>query len=69
MTPVAEKRAISLLEELDALVDRSIDSKSPGELREFEKKRKKIMSEAKRRANDSGAPSESLLQERPVLRA
>jgi hypothetical protein len=47
-TPVAQKRSASLLKQLDALVDQSIDSMSSAELREFEGKRKKIMADSRR---------------------
>jgi hypothetical protein len=48
MTPaVAEKASeYSLLDELDAFVDQSIDAMSPKQLKEFEKARKKIMNAA-----------------------
>jgi len=70
MTPATcEKPSTSLFEELDAFVDQSIDAMSPKELKAFEKNRKKIMAESKRRVNDSGVPCESDQQGIPVLRA
>lgn len=57
MTPlIAEERSTSLLDELDALVDESIDAMSPKELKEFKKERKKIMAEVELRASGSAAP-------------
>ncbi len=50
MTPsVAEQRATFLFDELDALVDESINAMSPKGLKEFEKNRKRIMAEAENR--------------------
>jgi hypothetical protein len=68
-TSAAEKRATSLLEELDAFVDQSIDSMSPKELKEFEKKRKRIMADVTSRAIDSGVPRGNDEQGRRVLQA
>ena len=58
-----------LFEELDALVDQSIDSMSPRQLKAFEKKRKKIMSKARCRPLDSPAPRESEEQKTSALPA
>lgn len=70
MTPfIAEERETSLFDELDTLVDESINAMSPKELKEFEKNRKKIMAEAESRATGSGALPESPQQEKTALRA
>jgi hypothetical protein len=66
---ICDKPATSLFEELDAFVDESIDAMSPRELKSFEKARKKIMAESKRRVSGSDVPCENAPQEIPVLRA
>jgi hypothetical protein len=69
MTTIAEKRSAPLLKQLDTFVDRSIDSMSSKELREFQTKRKKIMADARRRATDSGVLREIDEQDARVLQA
>jgi hypothetical protein len=68
-TSMAEKRTTSLLEELDAFVDQSIDSMSPTELKEFEKKRKRIMVDVSCPETDSGVPRGNGEQGTRVLQA
>ena len=68
-TSTAEKRTMSLLEELDAFVDQSIDSMSPAELEEFEKKRKRIMADVSCPETDSGVPRGNGEQGTRVLQA
>ena len=45
-----------LIEKVDTLVDQSINAMSLKELKSFEKKRKKIMADAERRAKLSDPP-------------
>lgn len=68
-TSKAEPRARGLLQDLDTLVDQSIESMSPAELKKFRKDRKKIMEAVNRRAADSRAPRESAGREKQALRA
>ena len=69
MASNASSRPKSLLNELDQLVDQSIDAMTPAQLKKFRSDRKKIMAGVKRRAADSRAPRESGEQERQALRA
>lgn len=70
MTPfIAEERETSLFDELDTLVDESINAMSPKELKEFEKNRKKIMAEAESRAITSGALPGTVPQRKPAVGA
>jgi hypothetical protein len=66
---ITAKIRTPLFEELDALVDQSIDSMSSKQLKEFEKKRKKIMSKVRCHAIDLPALRESEEQATPVLQA
>jgi hypothetical protein len=58
-----------LLEQLDELVDQSIDSMSPAQLKKFRKDRKKIMQNVTRRAAASRVPPESAESEKQARRA
>jgi hypothetical protein len=49
-------RNLPLIEKVDTLVDQSINAMSLKELKSFEKKRKKIMADAERRAKLSDPP-------------
>jgi hypothetical protein len=59
----------SLIEELDELVERSIDSMTPAQLKKFRRERKKIMQAVKNRDAGSRAPHENVARERQALRA
>lgn len=59
----------NLLQELDELVDQSIDSMSPAQLKKFRKDRKKIMRTVTRRDGVSRVPPESAQSEKRALRA
>jgi len=64
---IAAKMTSSFLADMDALVDQSIDSMSPKQLKEFQKKRKKITADCRSRAVSSSSPRETEKQEKPVL--
>ena len=64
-----KKRTPSLLEDLDAFVDQSINTMFPQALREFEKKRKKIMSRLTRDVINPDVPREIEEQDQRVLQA
>lgn len=59
----------SLLEELDELVDQSIESMSPAQLKKFRQDRRKIMASVSRHDAASHVPHESAVQEQRALRA
>lgn len=65
----SQSESKSLLEDLDALVDQSIDAMTPAQLRKFRRDRKKIMRTVIPRGSASPAPRENAESERPVLRA
>lgn len=65
----AAPKKMSLLDELDKLVDESIDAMSPAQLKKFRKDRKKIMQNVTRRDAASRAPRGSAESERQALRA
>lgn len=66
---ISAKMTSSFLAEMDALVDQSIDSMSSKQLKEFKKKRKKIMADCRSRAASSSAPRENEESEKRALRA
>jgi hypothetical protein len=66
---IGKKKKSSLFEELDALVDQSIDSMSPVELEAFETKRKRIMSRVTSDGINSDAPRENDERGTQVLQA
>jgi hypothetical protein len=68
-TTITAKMTSSFLADMDALVDQSIDSMSPKQLKEFQKKRKKITADCRSRAASSSSPLESEEQEKRVLQA
>jgi len=55
----ADANEQAFLQDLDTLVDRSIDAMSPSEFRKFEKSSKKIMADIRLRANDSSESRET----------
>ena len=70
MSPVkAAPKKTDLLGELEKLVDQSIDSMSPAQLKKFRKDRKKIMRTVTRRDATSRVPPESAESEKQALRA
>jgi hypothetical protein len=69
MATAKSTQSKSLLEDLDALVDQSINAMTPAQLKKFRRDRKKIMEGVRRRAADSPALRESGEQEKQALRA
>jgi hypothetical protein len=68
-TSISKKWTSPLLEELDALVDESVGSMSPKQLKEFEKTRKRIMTGVTSEVLAGGVPPETEEREKQALHA